>query len=83
MTEAMGALNVLTHQLGLFVIGHWNLFIKSGRTMRWCWTSGSGFKQPRAEKNVLDEVEGLLKHEKFKLSHSKPCEGLGWWIQPG
>ena len=65
MTEAMGALNVLTHQLGPLRHRALESFYSKWQNDALVLDKWFRIQTASRRENVLDEVEGLLKHEKF------------------
>ena len=65
MTEAMGALNVLTHQSGPLRNQALEFFYQKWQDDALVLDKWFRIQAASRRENVLDEVEGLLKHEKF------------------
>ncbi|MEL0044525.1 MAG: aminopeptidase N [Deltaproteobacteria bacterium] len=65
MTEAMGALNVLTHQSGPLRLRALESFYQKWQNDALVLDKWFRIQAASRRENVLDEVEGLLKHEKF------------------
>ncbi|MBT91621.1 MAG: aminopeptidase N [Deltaproteobacteria bacterium] len=65
MTEAMGALNVLTHQSGPLRHQALESFYSKWQNDALVLDKWFRIQTASRRENVLDEVEGLLKHEKF------------------
>ena len=65
MTEAMGALNVLTHQSGPLRNQALESFYQKWQDDALVLDKWFRIQAATRRENVLDEVDGLLKHEKF------------------
>ena len=65
MTEAMGALNVLTHQSGSFRNQALESFYQKWQDDALVLDKWFRIQAASRREDILDEVEGLLKHEKF------------------
>ena len=76
MTEAMGALNVLTHQSSPLRNGALESFYQKWQDDALVLDKWFRIQAASRRENVLDEVEGLLKHEKFSYRNPNRVRSL-------